>query len=101
MLVRADGLATPATSLESDRKTVITAIDQSRPGAAALNLEQALAFAAQVEKRSARRVGEVVFAGAGRVNEGDGVMQPVTGMPLRILPEPQRRHRQFTPRTVQ
>lgn len=86
MLVRADGLATPATSLETDKKTVIAAIDQSRPGAAALNLEQALAFAAQVQKRNARRLGEVVFAGAGRVNEGDGALQAGFSAPLRILP---------------
>src|SRR5258708_37747206 len=38
LLVRADGLATPATSWETDRRKVARAILESQPGAPALNL---------------------------------------------------------------
>jgi len=67
MIVRADGLATPVTGLESNRQVLDNAIRESRPGASALNLEQALAFATQVEKLHAARAGDVVYAGTGRV----------------------------------
>src|SRR5580700_8476424 len=45
LLVRADGLATPATSWESDHRKVARAILESQPGATALNLSQNLEFA--------------------------------------------------------
>jgi hypothetical protein len=86
MIIRADGLATPATGLESNRETLIAAIDQSRPGAVSLNLEQALGFAAAVEKFNAQRPGEIVFVGAGRVAESDGALQRLPEHPIRVLP---------------
>ena len=71
MLVRADALATPATPFESDRTKLERAIDQTQPGAAVLNVDQALAFAQQSLNRglnpNAKTRGEIVFAGAGRV----------------------------------
>ena len=45
------------------------AIDESRPGAAALDLQQAFAFAEQVRRLHARRAGDVVYMGPGRVSE--------------------------------
>ena len=86
MLVRADGLATPATALESNRQILEEAIRDSRSGAAALNLEQALAFAGQVEKLHASRAGDIVYAGTGRVLESDGALQPTAVDNFRILP---------------
>jgi hypothetical protein len=68
MLVRADVLATPVLLFESDRKKIHLAIDQTQPGAAPLNLQQALDFAAQAQKVQAQRPGEIVFVGAGRVS---------------------------------
>lgn len=67
MLVRADALATPATAFEQNRSAVERAIRESRPGATALNLNQAFHFAQRVQALGSRRAGEIVFAGAGRV----------------------------------
>ena len=67
MLVRADALATPATSFESDRAKLERAIAQSTPGATALNLEQALAFAQHEQALSPYRTGEIVYIGPGRI----------------------------------
>jgi hypothetical protein len=67
MLVRADALATPATAFEPDRQKLEEAIANSQPGATALNLDQALAFARQTQ--SGRRAGEVVFVGTGKLAE--------------------------------
>lgn len=86
MLVRADALATPATGFESNRQILEQAIARSRPGAAALNLKGALEFAQQVQKLHARRGGEIVYAGPGRIAAPDsGAAMPE--MPnLRVLP---------------
>jgi hypothetical protein len=67
MVVRADVLATPATLFESDRQKVQQAIDQTQPGAAPLNIEQALDFARQAQRLHSQQPGEIVFVGAGRV----------------------------------
>ncbi len=67
MLVRADALTTPATAFEPDRQKLVEAIAASEPGATALNLEQALAFARQIQAHSGRRAGEVVFVGTGKL----------------------------------
>jgi von Willebrand factor type A domain len=67
MVVRADVLATPALLFESDRTKIHLAIDQTQPGVAPLNLQQALDFAAQAQKVQAQRPGEIVFIGAGRI----------------------------------
>jgi hypothetical protein len=83
MLVRADGLPVPATPLTADREIVRRAIDASRPSAAALNLEQAFRFAAETRRMNARRAGEIVFVGAGRIREQDGAPPEVSG--LRVL----------------
>ncbi len=73
MLVRADALTTPATAFEPDRKKLAEAIGASQPGSTALNLEQALAFARQIQAQSGRHAGEVAFVGTGRMAE------PATG----------------------
>ena len=67
MLVRADALATPVTQFESDRLALQRAIDETQPGAAVLNIGQALAFAEQTQKLHAQRAGDIVFVGAGRI----------------------------------
>ena len=59
MLVRVDALATPATAFEPNRKKLEQAIYASEPGATALNLEQAFAFARQVQAQGGRRGGEI------------------------------------------
>ncbi|MEO7144095.1 MAG: VWA domain-containing protein, partial [Bryobacteraceae bacterium] len=69
MVVRADALTTPATVFESDRRVLTAAIRASRAGSSALNLDQALQFALQAQKRGTHRPGEIVFAGAGRIRE--------------------------------
>ena len=71
MLVRADGMATPATAFETDRKKVERAIAESQPGATALNLDQALIFARHVQGQDGRRVGEIAFIGSGHTAARD------------------------------
>ncbi|MBZ5581260.1 MAG: VWA domain-containing protein [Acidobacteriia bacterium] len=69
MLVRADGLATPATPFEPDRAKLDAAILASHPGAMALNLDRALAFARHIQAQTGGRAGEIAFIGAGRTVE--------------------------------
>ena len=71
MIVRADALATPATAFESNRQIIDEAIRSSQPGAAALSLEPALAFAQQTQKMQGRKAGEIVLIGAERVRESE------------------------------
>jgi len=85
MIVRADALATPATAFESNRSVLEEAIRESQPSASALNLSQAFEFAQRAQKLQTQRVGEIVFAGAGRVPEEEAKL---TAAPrnLRVLP---------------
>jgi hypothetical protein len=71
LLLRADGLATPATPFEIDRKKIEKAIAASQPGSTALNLDQALLFARHIQGQDGRRVGEIAFVGAGRTAPRD------------------------------
>ena len=71
MLVRADGMATPATAFETDRKKIETVIAASEAGATALNLDQALVFARHVQGQDGHRVGEIAFIGPGRTAPRD------------------------------
>jgi hypothetical protein len=67
MVLWADGLTTPQTAFESDRRKVEDAIRRARPGVSALNLRQAVEFAVMAQKRHARRPGEIAIAGARRI----------------------------------
>ena len=84
MVVRADALPSPATGMDNDRRSIEKAIYDSRPGAAALDLQQAFAFAEQVRRLHAKRAGDVVYIGAGRVAERGVPMQTPIG--LRVIP---------------
>src|SRR5436190_6364480 len=83
LVVRADGLTTPAGAFESNRKTIERAIRDSSPGSSALNLEQALRFATQFERLHSVKPGEIVFCGAGRVAAGEPLSAPPSN--LRML----------------
>jgi len=88
MVVRADSLATPVTRFESKRDVLEPAIRESTPGQSALLLEQALEFARHALRVQARRAGEIVYAGAGRVvsaGEAPGAPAAPKGPPLRLL----------------
>jgi hypothetical protein len=84
MLVRADALATPATGFEPDRRKVETAIQASQPGATALNLDQALAFARHIQSQAGGRSGEIVYVGPGRSTDHDP-SAPAPPKNLRVL----------------
>ena len=77
MLVRVDALATPATAFEPDRRKLEQAIYESQPGATALNLDQAFAFARQVQAQGGRRGGEIVLVGSGRIAERETPEQQI------------------------
>ena len=93
MLVRADGMATPATAFEVDRKKIEDAIAASQPGATALNLDQALVFARHVQGQDGRRVGEIAFIGPGRTAPRDPGMTVAAAQSARDLDSGQRGER--------
>ena len=67
LVVRADGLATPATGWETDRRIVARAVLESQPGATVLNISQSLDFARRLQKASGAGAGEIAYAGPGRI----------------------------------
>jgi hypothetical protein len=83
MLIRAEAFATPVTAFESDRAALRRAVLDSRPGAGALHLEEALDFARRVQTMHARRPGEVAYAGCGRMAEMNGTAPEIPR--LRVL----------------
>lgn len=85
MVVYADAMATPATAFETDRRKVEAAIRNARPSTAALDLRQALDFASRAQSRAAKRGGEIVFAGAGRLLQSEGASGFATPANLRVL----------------
>lgn len=84
MVIRADVLATPATSFEANRSKIQQAIDQTLPGAGPLDMQQALQFAAQAQRLHAQRPGEIVFIGSGRISADE--MSPSPPKNLRVIP---------------
>jgi hypothetical protein len=88
MLVRADGLSTPATAFEPDHRIVETAVEGSRPGATALNLDQALAFARHIQAEGQGRPGEIAYVGAGRTVDPDtAAPQPPHNLRVLLVPD--------------
>ncbi len=86
LVVRADGLATPATSWESDRRKIARAILESQPGATALNLSQNLEFARELQRQSGATAGEIVYAGPGRISAREANSMSLPPIPaFRIL----------------
>jgi len=85
MLVRADALTTPATAFESSRAKLEQAISRSAPGATALNLDQAFAFARQEQALGAGRPGEIVYVGPGRIAAESNLTSVPIPKNLRVL----------------
>jgi len=81
MIVYADAISTPATSFESNRRNAEAAVRRARPGSAALDLNQAFAYAQRLLARSAHP-GEIVFAGASRLAGAENLNPPRN---LRVL----------------
>ena len=86
MLVRADALTTPATAFESDHAKLEQAVAESEPGATALNLDHALAFAHQEQALGTHRLGEIVYVGPGRVATEPHSSVETPPKNLRVLP---------------
>ncbi|MGP8244388.1 MAG: vWA domain-containing protein [Bryobacteraceae bacterium] len=87
MLVRADGLATPATSFEADRGKLEASIRASEPSSTALHLEQALAFARHVLSQDGRNAGEIAFAGSNRTADPDNGAVPPANLRTLLVPD--------------
>jgi hypothetical protein len=89
MLVRADAIATPATAFEPDRKKVEDAIQASRPGSTALNLDQALGFARHIQSQGGGRAGEIAFIGTGRTADPNpGAPPPPRNLRVLLVQDP-------------
>src|SRR5690606_33137289 len=83
LLVRADGLPTPATGFTAERAVLLEAIDETEAGWTALDFDAALAFARDALRleldaddaatlRADARLGEVVYIGPGRARSANG-----------------------------
>jgi hypothetical protein len=91
MVVRVDGLATPVTPFTSNRKQLASAIDGSASESSALNMEQALSFAAQAQGWAEGVRGEIVYSGAGMTSAEEFDTPAIPN--LRVLsPELNREH---------
>ena len=82
MLVRADALATPATRFEADPGAIRTAIEATQPSSSALDLQPALDLALQALRLEARRPGEILYTGPGRIEPNATINAPAN---LRVL----------------
>ncbi len=92
MLVRADAMATPVTSFESNKGKLETTLRTMEPGANALNLTQAVNFAQQALKLEGTRAGEIVYAGPGRVSQEElteGLKPPANLRMLTVSAQPE------------
>jgi len=86
LVLRADGLTTPATSWELDRRNITRAILDSKPGSTTLNLSHSLDFARQLQRRSGSFAGEIVYAGPGRISAAEANNMTLPDMPaFRVL----------------
>ncbi len=88
MLVRADAMTTPATGFEPDRNKLDAAIAASQPGATALNLDQAFAFARHMQSQEGRTPGEIAYIGAGRIAARDSALAAREPRNLRVIATP-------------
>jgi hypothetical protein len=86
MLASAGALTVPLTSFESNRDRIVTALARMRPGESSVDLERAIEFAQSMQKRYSARPGEIVFAGAPRVNESAWQLPRDALANLRFLP---------------
>jgi hypothetical protein len=84
MLVRADSLTTPVTPFTNNRNQLRAEIGASVSGPSALNLEQALAFAAQAQQYAEGVPGEIVYTGPRMISNATTDAQPPAN--LRVLP---------------
>ncbi|HEX4228383.1 MAG TPA: VWA domain-containing protein [Bryobacteraceae bacterium] len=84
LVVRADGLAAPATPFTSSSDQLTKAIAGSTSQYSALNLEQALSFAQQAQSWSGGRPGDIVYVGPRRIPEPDPTLPKIPN--LRLLP---------------
>ncbi len=85
MLVRADAMAAPLTSFESNKAKLEQALNAVEPGANALNLAQALDFAQQALKLEGKRGGEIVYAGPARITQEEAAEGAKPPANLRLL----------------
>lgn len=83
MLVRVDGLASPATPFTLDRSRLRNALAESESGFSALNIDQALAFAQQAQSWSAGRTGEIVYIGPALAGESGSAAKKLAN--LRVI----------------
>jgi hypothetical protein len=90
LVIRADGLATPATGWETDHRAIARAILESEPGVTALGIGQAVQFALHSQQQAAGgRPGEVVYSGPGRIESRGTTAGDVPKIPaLRVLEVP-------------
>jgi len=80
IVMRTDGLTTPATSFTNDRKQSFQAIAASQPSFTALNLRQGLESATRALHWSGSGRGEIVYIGAARIANSDDMPAATPGL---------------------
>ncbi|HWF47567.1 MAG TPA: VWA domain-containing protein [Bryobacteraceae bacterium] len=88
LVVRADGLAAPATPFTSATDQLTKAIAASTSRYSALNLEQALSFAQQAQSWSGGRPGDIVYIGPRRIAEPDPTLPRIPNLRLLTVAAP-------------
>lgn len=88
LVVRADGLAAPATTFTSSADQLAKAIAGSASQYSALNLEQALSFAQQAQSWSGGRAGDILYVGPKRIEEPDPTLPPISNLRLLTVAAP-------------
>ncbi|HEX4810480.1 MAG TPA: VWA domain-containing protein [Bryobacteraceae bacterium] len=88
LVVRADGLAAPATPFTSAGDQLDKAIADSTSQYSALNLEQALSFARQAQSWSGGRPGDIVYVGPRRIREAELTLPRIPNLRLLTVAAP-------------
>jgi Aerotolerance regulator N-terminal/von Willebrand factor type A domain len=88
LVVRADGLASPATPFTSSADQLAKAIAGSASQFSALNLEQALSFAQQAQSWSGGRPGDIVYVGPRRIADPDPTLPKIPNLRLLTVAAP-------------
>ena len=88
LVVRADGLAAPATPFTSNADQLAKAIAGSASQFSALNLEQALSFAQQAQSWSGGRRGDIVYVGPRRIADPDPTLPKIPNLRLLTVAAP-------------
>ena len=83
MLVAVDSLASPLVRFTTDRRQLVSALDNLSPGFSALDIDNALSLSRQAQNWSGGALGEITYIGPQLASTDPGAAQPSN---LRVIP---------------